>query len=251
MTTSADDMMLDRDNRWDQIRIFFPEQTDKSLEQQVGQLRSLQHLTKQIPDWDKAKQLHLWRKTAANQLNVHGAGHGASKKHLGMHTDVLLRYYLSADLHAGAKPQAILAGFTKGGDSWRQHHYLGRSAVPLPSMSWLDAVIPRLTEALKLRNALPRRAQETLECLRLCDEAYWQSLPIRGLKYGDAYLDRQVPGVQEVRKTAEYRQFAEQVIQKEADSLQRLGLKAPHLAPWMTSTNQTVQDTAAAVNPTH
>ncbi|KAL3130683.1 hypothetical protein ABBQ38_008073 [Trebouxia sp. C0009 RCD-2024] len=217
--------MLDRDNCWDQVKILFPGQSDKSIEQRVGQLRSLQHsVTKQIPDWDKDKQLHLWRKTAANQLNVHGAGHGASKQQLGMHTDVLLRHYTSADLHAGAKPQAILAGFTRGGDSWRQHHYLGRSTVPLPSMSWLDAVIPRLTEALRVQHALPRRAQETLECLHLFAEAYWACLPIRGLKYGDSYLDRQVPGVQEERKTAEYRQFAEQVIQKEADSLQRLGL---------------------------
>ncbi|KAL0025982.1 hypothetical protein WJX77_010510 [Trebouxia sp. C0004] len=115
-----------------------------------------------------------------------------------MHTDVLLRHYTSADLHAGAKPQAILAGFTRGGDSWRQHHYLGRSTEPLPSMSWLDPVIPRLTEALRLQHALPRRAQETLECLRLFAEAYWPCLPIRGLKYGDSYLDRQVPGVQEM-----------------------------------------------------
>lgn len=241
------DMMLDRDNCWDQVKIFFPGQSDKSLEQRVGQLRSLQHsVTKQIPDWDKDKQLHLWRKTAANQLNVHGAGHGASKQQLGMHTDVLLRHYTSADLHAGAKPQAILAGFTRGGDSWRQHHYLGRSTVPLPSMSWLDAVIPRLTEALRVQHALPRRAQETLECLHLFAEAYWACLPIRGLKYGDSYLDRQVPGVQEVRKTAEYRQFAEQVIQKEADSLQRLGLKAPHLAPGTTSTSCTGSHTSAA-----
>ena len=167
-----------------------------------------------------------------------------------MHTDVLLRHYTSADLHAGAKPQAILAGFTRGGDSWRQHHYLGRSTVPLPSMTWLDAVIPRLTEALRVQHALPRRAQETLECLRLFAEAYWACLPIRGLKYGDSYLDRQVPGVQEVRKTPEYRQFAEQVIQKEADSLQRLGLNAPHLAPWTTSTSCTGSHTSAAETET-
>lgn len=60
-------------------------------------------------------------------------------------------------------------------------------------------------------------------------------------------LDRQVPGVQEVRKTAEYRQFAEQVIQKEADSLQRLGLKAPHLAPGTTSTSCTGSHTYSSL----
>jgi len=240
------DMMLSRDMRWDQIHILFSGQTDKSLEQRVGQLTSLlTSVTKQVPDWDKIKKMHLFRKTVATQLKVHGAERGASNDHLGLRTDVQGRHYSWVDLQAGDKTHAILSGFTKGGDSWRQHHHVGRSAVPLPSMSWLHAV-PRLKEALQLQDELPKRAQETLECLRLFAEAYWQSLPIRGLKYGDAYLDRQVPGVQEVRKTAEYRQFAEQVIQKEADSLQRLGLKAPHLAPWMTSTSCTGSPTSTA-----
>ena len=176
-------------------------------------------MTKQVSGWDKIKKIHLFRKTLATQLKVHGAERGASNNHLGMRIDVQGRHYSWVDLQAGDKTHAILSGFTKSEDSWRQHHHLGRRTMPLPCMNWLHAVIPRLKEALQLQDELPRRAQETLECLRLFAEAYWQSLPIRGLKYGDAYLDRQVPGVQQVRKTAVYRQFAEEVIQNEADSL--------------------------------
>ena len=56
--------------------------------------------------------------------------------------------------------------------------------------------------------------------------------------------------MQEVRKSTEYRQFAEQVIQQEADSLQRLGLKAPHLAPWITSTSRPGSHTSTAETET-
>ncbi|DBA93448.1 TPA: hypothetical protein ACH3X1_015730 [Trebouxia sp. C0004] len=59
-----------------------------------------------------------------------------------------------------------------------------------------------------------------------------------GVKHTEAYLNRQIPGVQEVLQTAEYRHFAEQVIHKEADSLQRLGWKASQLSPWMSNTSQ-------------
>ena len=69
-------------------------------------------------------------------------------------------------------------------------------------------------------------------------EAYWQALPVKGLKHTEEFLNRQVPGVQKVLQTPVYRQFAEQVIRKEADSLQKLGLKAPHLALWTSSTCQ-------------
>lgn len=110
--------------------------------------------------------------------------------------------------------------------------------MPLPSTGWLDTVIPRLIEALQEKDALPVRSQETLECLRMYAEAYWQALPVKGLKNTEAYLNRRVPGVQEVLQSPVCRQFSEQVIRKEADSLQKLGLKAPHLALWTSSTSQ-------------
>ena len=58
------------------------------------------------------------------------------------------------------------------------------------------------------------------------------------MKYGKTYLDRQVAEVQQVLATREYRQFADQVLQKEADSLKKLGLDAPHLDIWKQSLEQ-------------
>jgi len=223
------DMILDRDQGWDEFPILFPEHTHNTPEQKVGQAtRLLDSMTKQIPGWSKDKRMHLFWKYVAQQLRVHGAGHSNINKYLGWADDVQSKYYTLADLQAGDRPHAIIAGFTKS--NWHQQHHLGRSTVPLPSTGWLDALIPRLTEALQEKDALPVRSQEMLECLRIYTKAYWQALPVKGLKHTEAYLDRQVPGVQKVLQTPMYRQFAEQVIRKEADSLQKLGLKAPHLA---------------------
>ncbi len=233
------DMILDKDQSWDKVTVFFPQQVHKPLDQRVGQLtRLLDSITKRIPDWSKDKRMHLFRKSVTQQLRLLGAEHGTINAHLGWADDVQGRYYSLADLQAGEKPQAILAGFTKGCETWHQHHYLGRSTVSLPSTTWLDAVIPRLTEALQRQDAVPVRSREMLQCLHMYAQAYWQALPMKGLIYKEAYLDRQVPGVQQVMQTAQYRQFAEQVIMKEADSLQKLGLEAVHMDLWTSSTSQ-------------
>ncbi len=141
------DMILDRDQSWDEITVFFPQHAQKTHEQRVGQLkRLLDSVTRQIPSWSKDKRMHLFRKSVAQLLRMLGAEHGSINAHLQWKDDVQSRYYSLADLQAGEKPQAILAGFTKGCETWHQHHYLGRSTVSLPSTTWLDAVIPRLTE---------------------------------------------------------------------------------------------------------
>ena len=137
------DMIIDRDPR-DEITVFFPQHAQKTHEQRVDQLtRLLDSVTRQIPSWRKDKRMHLFRKSVAQLLRMLGAEHGSINAHLQWRDDVQSRYYSLADLQAGDEPQAILAGFTKG---WRQYHYLGRSTVSLPSTTWLDAVIPRLTE---------------------------------------------------------------------------------------------------------
>lgn len=194
--------------------------------------------------------MHLFRKHVAQQLEVLGAEHGVINKHMNWADDVQSREYSLADLQAGDRPQAILAGFTKGWENWHQHHYQGRSTVSLPSTSWLDAIIPRLTESLQRKDAFPVRSQEMLQCLHMYAEAYWQALPVKGLKHTEAYLNRQIPGVQEVLQTAEYRHFAEQVIHKEADSLQRLGLKASQLSLWMSNTSQSSSSAPASTAET-
>ena len=108
--------------------------------------------------------MHLFRKHVAQQLKVLGAEHGVINKHMNWADDVQSKYYSLADLQAGDRPQAILAGFTKGWENWHQHHYLVKSTVSLPSASWLDAIIPRLTETLQWKDALPVRSQEMLQC---------------------------------------------------------------------------------------
>ena len=54
--------------------------------------------------------------------------------------------------------------------------------------------------------------------------------------------------MQEVLQTAEYRHFA--VIHKEADSLQRLGLKASQLSLWMSNTSQSSSTAPASTAET-
>ncbi len=51
-------------------------------------------------------------------------------------------------------------------------------------------------------------------------------------------------------QTAQYRQFAEQVIMKEADSLQKLGLEAVHVGLWRSSTSQSSSAEAASTAET-
>ena len=107
-------------------------------------------------------------------------------------------------------------------------------------------VIPRLTEALQRQDAFPVRSQEMPQCLRMYAQAYWQALPIKGLIY-KAYLDRQVPGVQQV---TQYCHFAEQVIMKEAGSLQKLGLEAVHMHLCTSSISQDSSTEAASAAET-
>ena len=245
------DMISDRDQSWDKITVLFPQHAQKLPQQRVDQLtRLLDSVTRQISRWSKDKRVHLFRKSVAQKLRVLGAEHGSINAALGWKDNVQSRYYSLADLQAGDEPQAMLAGFTMGGKSWRQHHHLGRCTVSLPSTTWLDAVMPRLTEALQRQDAFPVRSQEMLQCLRMYAQAYWQALPIKGLIYKEAYLERQVPGVQQVMQTAQYRQFAEQVIMKEADSLQKLGLEAVHMDLWTSSTSQGSSAEAASTAET-
>ncbi len=92
------------------------------------------------------------------------------------------------------------AGFAK---DFREHHYLGRAEVPVPR-AWYNALLPGLTNLLDTMSSLPCGVAETLQCIELFVQAYWQALPIRMLKYGQAELD----------------------------SMEKLGLKVPYLSEW-------------------
>ncbi len=75
--------------------------------------------------------MHMFRQSVAQKLRVLGAEHSSINAALGWKDDVQSRYYSLADLQAGDEPQAMLAGFTMDGKSWRQHHHLGRCTVSL------------------------------------------------------------------------------------------------------------------------
>jgi len=73
---------------------------------------------------------------------------------------------------------------------------------------------------------------ETLQCIELFVQAYWQALPIKMLKYGQDFQSKQLTAVQDVMDTDAYAVFATEVGQAELDSMKKLGLKVPYLSEW-------------------
>ena len=124
--------------------------------------------------------------------------------------------------------QAILAGFTKGSAQWCQHHHLGRADVCVPA-AWVDALIPGLSFLMANSKRYSSRAQETLKCINLLVQAYWQALPIKMLLYQGSYMKKQLPGVLEVMTCSEYAHFAGEVRQAELHSMHTPGFVVPDL----------------------
>ena len=133
--------------------------------------------------------------------------------------------------------QAILAGFTKGSAQWRQHHHLGRADVCVPA-AWVDALIPGLSFLLANSKRYSSWAQETLKCIKLLVQAYWQALPIKMLLYQGSYMKKQLPGVLEVMRSIEYALFGVKVRQADLNSMHRLGFVMPDLELWALKRSQ-------------
>ncbi|DBA74987.1 TPA: hypothetical protein ACH3X1_010330 [Trebouxia sp. C0004] len=58
------DMILDRDQSWDEITVLFPQHAQKTPSARVDQLtRLLDSVTRQIQRWSKDKRMHLFRKS--------------------------------------------------------------------------------------------------------------------------------------------------------------------------------------------
>ena len=115
------------------------------------------------------------------------------------------------------------AGFAK---DFREHHYLGRAEVPVPR-DWYNALLPGLTTLLDTMFSLPCGVAETLQCIELFVEAFWQALPIRMLKYGPDFQLKQLTAVQDVMDTDAYAVFATEVGQTELDSMDKTAWKCP------------------------
>jgi len=82
-------------------------------------------------------------------------------------------------------------------------------------------------------SSLPCDVAETLQCIELFVQAFWQALPIRMLKYGPDFQLKQLTAVQGVMDTDAYAVFATEVGQAELDSMGKLGLKVPYLSEWV------------------
>jgi len=99
--------------------------------------------------------------------------------------------------------------------------------------AWHNALLPGLTSVMDTNSSLPCDVAETLQCIELFVQAFWQALPIRMLKYGPDFQLKQLTAVQGVMDTDAYAVFATEVGQAELDSMGKLGLKVPYLSEWV------------------
>ncbi len=220
-------------NDWRDSTILFPGQHQN----RVGRLRScFQHITKQLPKWQKTKQLHLMRHTVTVMLAEEGTTSSDIDTQMDWNASKTQRAYMQ-DPKVSLNEQAILAGFTKGSAQWRQHHHLGRADVCVPA-AWVDALIPGLSFLLANSKLYSSRAQETLKCINLLVRAYWQALPIKMLLYQGSCMKKQLPGVLDVMTSSEYAHFAGKVRQAELDSMHALGFNVPDLELWALKRSQ-------------
>ncbi len=126
------------------------------------------------------------------------------------------------------KAQAKAAGLVK---DFRQHHYIGRADTSVPE-TWYNALLPGLESLLDAVLNLPCGVRQTLQCIELFVQAFWQALPITTLKYGADFEKKQLGGVKEVMETGAYGIFATSVREAELDSMEKLCLKVPYLEKW-------------------
>ncbi len=217
------------EKEWVKVKILFPGCAGKSDEAQTKQISNLMNrMTSQIDGWDKDKVTGLMRKTCVAETRAAGASSSQVDLHGGWINGTQDRNYARASLQATMDVITKAAGFSK---DFREHHYLGRAEVPVPR-AWYNALLPGLTPLLDTISSLPCGVAETLQCIELLVEAFWQALPIRMLKYGPDFQLKQLTAVQDVMDTDAYAVFATEVGQAELDSMDKLGLQVPYLPEW-------------------
>ena len=170
----------------------------------------------------------LLRKTCVETLRAADASKAEVDFYGGWNGGTQDRKYARESLQADMKAQAKAAGFVK---DFREHHYLGRADTHVPE-AWHNALLPGLQALLDAVLDLPCGVRETLQCIELFVQAFWQALPIKTLKYGADVEKKQLDRVQEVMATDEYGIFATNVREAELDSIEKLGLKVPYLTTW-------------------
>ncbi|DBA90927.1 TPA: hypothetical protein ACH3X1_016137 [Trebouxia sp. C0004] len=214
------------EKEWVNVKNLFPGCAGKSDEAQTKQISNLMNrMTRQIEGWDKDKVTGLLRKTCIAETRAAGASSSQVDLHGGWINGTQDRNYARASLQATMDVITKAAGFTK---DFREHHYPGRAEVPVPK-AWYDALLPGLTPLQDTMSSLPCGVVETLQCIELFVEAFWQALPVRMLKYGPDFQLKQLTAVQDVMDTDAYAVFATEVGQAKLDSMDKLGLQVPYL----------------------
>jgi len=98
--------------------------------------------------------------------------------------------YARESMQADMEAQAKAAGFVK---DFREHHYLGRADICVPE-AWHNALLPGLQVPLDAVLDLQYGVRETLQCIKLFVQAFWQALPITMLKYRADFEKKQLNG---------------------------------------------------------
>ncbi len=131
--------------------------------------------------------------------------------------------------------------------------YLGRAYIYVPE-AWHNALLPGLQVLLDAVLDLPYGVHETLQCIELFVQAFWQAVPIKMLKSylnTEQTLKQTAEWSKEVMATDEYGIFATNVREAELDqleSMEKLGLKVLYLNKWaqeQASLNYAAQGSAA------
>jgi len=224
------------EEEWVKVKMLLPGYAGKSDEAQTKRISNLMtRMTSQIEGWldaedmwSKDKVTGLMRKTCGADTRAAGASSTEVDNHCGWNNGTQDRNCARASLQTDVNVVAKAAGFAK---DFREHHHLGRAAVPVPR-AWYDALLPGLTTLLDTMSSLPCGVAETLQCIELSVQAYWQALPIKMLKYGQDFQPQQLTAVQDVMNTDAYAEFATEVGQAELDSMEKFGLKVPYLSEW-------------------
>jgi len=217
------------EKEWVKVKMVVPGYAGKSDKAQTKQISNLMNrITSQIEGWDKDKVTGLMRKTCVAETRAAGASSSEVGLHCGWTNGTQDRSYARASLQTTMDVITKGAGFAK---DFRKHHHLGRAEVPVPR-GWHNALLPGLTSVMDTISSLPCGVAETLQCIELFVQAFWQALPIRMLKYGPDFQLKQLTAVQDVMDTDAYAVFATEVGQAELDSMYKLGLKVPYLSEW-------------------
>jgi hypothetical protein len=165
---------------------------------------------------------HLMRNTAAIQADAHTSvdivellGEWKSGG------STCANSYLAKSQSSALQAHLALAGFKGSFD-----RYLGRAEVHVPN-AWVDAGMPGVRKALlKQHEGLKCHEKEIgaetfLQLLLYLGMVCWQNLPLKYHRYKNSYTLAHLKEVNGIMQTAEYKKFAEVVLDKERRAIEK------------------------------